>query len=518
MRFPRLPGVKLLRVRGLRVRLVIAFTVVAVVGTLTTGALTFREARRGVLQQSQDTVVKQFRDHVNGLAPAVAFPPDQGTLQQLAADVGRAGRSQNWRVLATYGDLSAASPAGYSFTELTPAMRESVNSRAVTVFQRVTRDGGSYLVVGLPIAFATPSGQWEGDRRASGLAVFLVVSQNNEQGYVDALVSAVPRAVLPALALAVILALFAARGVLRPVRELRRAAGSMAEGRFDTRLTVNGSDELADLSRTFNETASALDSTVAELRRMEARARAFAADVSHELRTPLAAMAAVTDVLDEDAVRLDPDTATAVRLISEETVKLARLVDDLMEVSRFDAGAAELRLDDIDLAECLLRTLASRGWTDRVEVDVPLPGTLRGRVDPRRLDVVVANLVANAFRHGASPVRVRLTTVTAPTRGASVWAVIEVSDRGAGIPDDVLPHVFERFYKSDRARTRTEGSGLGLAITAENVRLHGGTIRAANRPDGGAVFTVNIPLPDDVPDDVPDDDFPARDDDPYRKR
>jgi two-component system sensor histidine kinase MtrB len=254
---------------------------------------------------------------------------------------------------------------------------------------------------------------------------------------------------------------------------------------------VHGSDELADLSHTFNDTAAALEESVAELRRMEGRARRFAADVSHELRTPLAAMAAVTDVLDEDAATLDRDTATAVRLISEETGKLVRLVDDLMEISRFDAGAVALHLDEVDLAECLRRTLAARGWQDSVATRLPPPDAARGRVDPRRLDVIVANLVGNALRHGAPPVRL---TMTVRGSGADRTAVIEVADSGPGIPADVLPHVFDRFYKSDTSRTRTEGSGLGLSITAENVHLHGGTVAAAAGRDGGATFTVSLPL------------------------
>ena len=184
---------------------------------------------------------------------------------------------------------------------------------------------------------------------------------------------------------------------------------------------------------------------------------------------------------------LDPDTATAVRLISQETTKLARLVDDLMEISRFDAGAATLHLDDIDLAESTHQTLAARAWLDTVGTQLPPPGALRGRVDPRRLDVITANLVGNALRHGELPVELRVFE----QRGA---VVIEVRDHGPGIPDSVLPHIFDRFYKSDTARTRTEGSGLGLAITAENVHLHGGTIHAANDPRGGAVLTVQLPL------------------------
>ncbi|MFJ8145705.1 ATP-binding protein [Streptomyces sp. NPDC096048] len=494
----RVPGVPR-ALSGLRVRLVVAFTLVAVVATVTTGALTFREARTGVLQQSQDTVIEDFRHRVNTLVPNYRFPPDESDLRSFAVDVSRGGRSQNWRVLVAYRDASATSGPGDSFRELSPAMRESVRTRRATVFQRVTRDGHPSLVVGMPVTFA---GEYTTERRASGLEVYLTVPQREEQGYVDALVTAIERATVPALALAVLIALLAARGVLRPVRALRRATRSIAEGRLDTRLAVQGSDELADLSRTFNETAAALEGSVAELRRMEAGARRFAADVSHELRTPLAAMSAVTDVLDEDAAGLDDDTAMAVRLISEETTKLAGLVDDLMEISRFDAGAAALHLDEIDLAESVRRTLASRGWLDTVEACLPEPGALRGRVDPRRVDVVVANLVANALRHGAPPVRLHLYGEDDPHAGRQ--AVVVVGDGGGGIPESVLPHVFDRFYKSDSARTRSEGSGLGLAITAENVRLHGGTVRAANHPDGGAVFTVVLPLrPDATEDRVP---------------
>jgi two-component system sensor histidine kinase MtrB len=260
----------------------------------------------------------------------------------------------------------------------------------------------------------------------------------------------------------------------------------MAQGHLDVRLSVDGSDELADLSRSFNETAAALERSVAELRRLEAQARRFVADVSHELRTPLAAMSAVTDVLD-DASHLDGTTADAVRLVSQETVRLTRLVGDLMEISRFDAGAAVLSLDEIDLADSVRNSLASRGWQDAVPVAVAAPGPLRVRVDPRRLDVVTANVVGNALRHGAAPVELHL-------RAAGAYAVIEVTDSGPGIADEDLPHIFERFYKADANRTRSESSGLGLAITAENVRLHGGRLRVANRPGKGAVFTIELPL------------------------
>ncbi|MQS16254.1 HAMP domain-containing histidine kinase [Streptomyces kaniharaensis] len=489
MRHRLLPG-------GLRIRLVAAFALVAALAALSTGALTFREARTGILQQSQDTVIRLVRNRIDTLAWGLTFPPTQQDLAALAANVAEADPTRQWRVMATYRGLNATSAPQDPFTELTPALRTAATTHTPTVFQRVTVAGRSDLVVGMPITFASADHK----RAATGLTVFVVVPQTAEQAYVQALVSAAERATLPALVLAVLLALLAARGVLRPVRDLRQATRRIAEGRLDTRLAVQGSDELADLSHTFNETAAALEESVAELRRMETKARRFAADVSHELRTPLAAMSVVTDILDEDAAGLDPDTAAAVRLISQETANLARLVEDLMEISRFDAGAAALHLDDIDLAESVQRTLIARGWQNHVDTRLPEPAALRGRVDPRRLDVVVANLIANALRHGAPPVRLSLHADPRPARdgahGTERWAVIEVQDTGPGIPENVLPHIFDRFYKSDTARTRTQGSGLGLAITAENVHLHGGTIRAANHPHGGAQFIVELPLPE----------------------
>lgn len=472
-----------LPLRGLRARLVVAFALVAVASALSTGALAFREARTGVLQQSQDSVIQQFRKSVDNVAQYTPPAPDQGSLQTAVNNVAHDNAQQKWSVLATYGSLRAWSTSP-DFGRLSPELLRSVNTTRAAVFQRVNVDGEPWLVVGMPVTYTTGE--------LSGLVMYLVVPQSTEEAYVQAMVSGIERATLVALCLAVVLALLAASGVLRPVRALRRATRRMAEGHLDVRLAVNGSDELADLSRSFNDTAAALERSVAELRRLEAQARRFAADVSHELRTPLTAMAALTDVLDENALRYDRETGDALRLISEGTIRLSTLVEDLMEISRFDAGAIRLNLDEVDLAESVRRTLASRGWQDQVETHLPEPGVLRTRVDPRRLDVVMANLVGNALRHGAPPVRLTMSVREEPND--VTWAVIEVTDSGPGIAEEAMPHIFERFYKASTSRTRSESSGLGLAITAENVYLHGGRISAANLPWGGAAFTVELPL------------------------
>ncbi|MEV4898891.1 HAMP domain-containing sensor histidine kinase, partial [Nonomuraea sp. NPDC055795] len=274
----------------------------------------------------------------------------------------------------------------------------------------------------------------------------------------------------------------AARGVLRPVADLDRAARRLGEGRLETRLPVRGGDELARLAGRFNETAAALERSVGELREMEARSRRFVADVSHELRTPLAAATAVTDVLEAGADRLDADAGTAARMVTAEVARLTRLVDDLMEISRFDAGAAVLNLNEMDVGKAVAACLRTRGWTDAVTAD--LPEGIHLALDPRRLDVIVANLVGNALRHGAPPVTLTL-------RAGEQALTLKVADHGPGLPADVLPHVFERFYKADAARARSEGSGLGLAIARENALLHGGDLSVA--PGPGAVFTLTLP-------------------------
>ncbi|MET9474468.1 HAMP domain-containing sensor histidine kinase [Streptomyces sp. NPDC002922] len=477
-----------LALRGLRSRLVAAFALVAVASALSTGALAFREARTGVLQQSQDAVIRQFRTSVDAVAVYTPLAPSRSDLQVAVDQVLHANQSQGWQVMATYRSLRAYSQGDVS-NKLSPELRRSVGTTRAAVFQRVNTDGHPYLVVGMPVTYNSGEGT---ESKLSGLVMYLVVPQNTEQAYVEAMVSAIEHATLVALGLAVVLALLAASGVLRPVRALRRATRRMAEGHLDVRLAVNGSDELADLSRSFNHTAAALEESVAELRRLEAQARRFVADVSHELRTPLAAMSAVTDVLDEKALRLDQETGEALQLISEGTSRLSVLVQDLMEISRFDAGAAELNLDEIDLADFVQHTLASRGWQGQVETHLPPPGVLRTRVDPRRLDVVIANLVGNALRHGAPPVRLGMGV--RKERADMAWAVIEVTDNGPGIAEEAMPHIFERFYKANTTRTRSESSGLGLAITAEIVYLHRGRVSAANLPEGGAVFTVELPL------------------------
>jgi two-component system sensor histidine kinase MtrB len=289
------------------------------------------------------------------------------------------------------------------------------------------------------------------------------------------------------------LAFAAARPVLLPVRRLARAAQRMSGGDLSVRIQPRGRDELAQLVTSFNGMASALEDKVGELEQMAARARQFAADVSHELRTPLTAMTAVVGILHEHP-GLTGDAAEAAQLVRQEVQHLNRLVEDLIEISRFDAGIAQLVTDEVDVANAVRRCLRTRGWSS-VSTDVPAGLTVR--LDRRRFDVVVANLVGNALRHGALPVTV--TAGLEPDGQGVTRLTVDVRDHGDGLPPTAVPHLFDRFYKADTARARSAGSGLGLAIAWENARLHGGHIDAGNHLGGGAIFTVSLPVNGHVP-------------------
>ncbi|MGW4575540.1 HAMP domain-containing histidine kinase [Streptomyces tendae] len=490
--------------RGLRVRLVVAFLLAAAFGALLTAGLTFHRARAAILDRAEETAVADLRTQLDSLAPDLTLPPTAEDLRGLTRQIDQAGGARAWHASASYrgGEPVAAAPGTPPVPD---ELRRAVQDSGRAVHQRTEHDGRPWLALGMPVAYTDDSGDTgtgtgtdtgtgaDEDTRAdagslSGLTVYAVFPLDDDRADIDALVTAAEAGAVPALALALVPALFAARSVLRPVRRLRHGAERIAAGELDTRLDASGRDELADLTRSFNTMAETLERDAAELRRLEAGARRFAADVAHELRTPLAAMAAVTEVLDEDAASgvLPADTEDAVRLISEEVRALARTVEDLMEVSRFDAKAAPVHREDVDLRTLVTKTLQLRGWAhdERVRADLPEPAPVR--VDPRRIDVVLGNLVANALHHGRPPV-----TVAVRVRGDRVE--VTVTDRGPGIPDEALAYVFDRFYKADAARPRSGGSGLGLAIARENAALNDGSLTAANHPDGGAVFTLTLP-------------------------
>lgn len=479
-----------LRFTSLRLRLVVVFGLVALTAAVSASGIAYWLNREAVLTRTQGAVLRDFEQEMQNRAGALPEHPSQDELQHTAGQM--ANSSQHFSVLLVAEDSdgktvygSSGGLSGFSLEAVPRSLRAAVNKRQDVsdsnkspyhlYWQRVVDDGTPYLVAGTRVIGGGPTG-------------YMLKSLEPEAKDLNSLAWSLGIATGLALIGAALLAQAAATTVLKPVHRLGIAARRLGEGKLDTRLRVSGTDELADLSRTFNLAAEALEKRVADMSARDDASRRFVADMSHELRTPLTAITAVTEVLEEEldseAGSMDPMIEPAVRLVVSETRRLNSLVENLMEVTRFDAGTARLVLDDVDIADQITACIDARAWLDAVELDAERG--IHSRLDPRRLDVILANLIGNALKHGGSPVRVSV-------RVEDDQLVIAVRDHGPGIPEDVLPHVFDRFYKASASRPRSEGSGLGLSIALENAHIHGGEITAANSPEGGAVFTLRLP-------------------------
>ncbi len=283
-----------------------------------------------------------------------------------------------------------------------------------------------------------------------------------------------------------------ARQVVAPVRMAARTAERLAAGLLDERLPVRGEDEIARLGSTFNSMAQALQSQIRQLEDLSRVQRRFVSDVSHELRTPLTTVRMAADVLFDGREDYPASAARAAELLQAELDRFESMLVDLLEISRYDAGAAALDPSPVDLLSLLGRVLAAAApLADRrgSSVRLVVPGSpVIADVEPLRIERVLRNLLVNAIEHGEGrPVEVTLTETPQTVS-------VSVRDHGVGLQPGQAELVFTRFWRGDPSRARTTGgTGLGLAIALEDVRLHAGWLRAAGAPGKGSVFRMTLP-------------------------
>lgn len=290
-------------------------------------------------------------------------------------------------------------------------------------------------------------------------------------------------AVAAGVALAAVLgALLLSRAVLRPVRAMTLAARDLGEGDLSRRVPVSGRDEIAQLGGAFNRMADSLQAA-------EERQRRLTGDIAHELRTPLANLRGYLEALRDGVVQPTPDLLDS---LHEEALLQQRIVDDLQVLALAEAGALTYHFAEVELRELLETSRTAhhaQAEAAGVTLVVDAPEPVRVVADADRLRQVVGNLVGNALRATA-----RGGTVTLTLRPRGDRAVVEVRDTGKGIPEEHLPHLFDRFWRADPSRGRaTGGSGLGLSITRQIVTDHGGTIEATSRVGVGTTFTTTLP-------------------------
>ena len=292
------------------------------------------------------------------------------------------------------------------------------------------------------------------------------------------------------------------RQVVTPIRLARRVAERLAAGHLQERVRVKGEDDLARLASSFNQMASNLQRQIRQLEELSRVQRRFVSDVSHELRTPLTTVRMASDMLHDARYGFEPATARAAELLQTELDRFETLLVDLLEISRFDAGAAVLEAEDVNLVDVAHRVVdmtraLARQRDVKVVVRAPAHPCL-AEADVRRVERIVRNLVTNAIDHAKTGGRG--AGIVIHVAGDEHAAAIAVRDYGVGLAAGESAMVFNRFWRADPARARTSGgTGLGLSISLEDTHLHGGWLQAWGRPGEGAQFRLTLPRRAGVP-------------------
>ncbi|MEY2464059.1 MAG: two-component system, OmpR family, sensor histidine kinase MtrB [Acidimicrobiaceae bacterium] len=458
-----------LRVRrlGLRARITLAFALGALVLSAILATTTFALTRRNLLDQRESLVLNQA--YLNAAVVRNRLPgSDIESVQSLLPSLPVPGGS---RPILHFQDRWFSLTAEIGPDAIPLQLRETV-AKGHPARIRFSAKGKPALAVGIPIP-------------AAGAEYFEIVELGDLQNTLDSLgISLLGASAFTTLAGAGI-GWWVSRRALRPLADVSQAAEAIAGGRLDTRLEAVADRDLGTLAASFNEMAQALQD------RIERDAR-FASDVSHELRSPLMTLSAAVNVLETRRDEMPERAQAALDLLGVEVGRFSQLVEDLLEISRYDAGAVRLELDEIRLAEFVMQAVSASddGRTVPVELDSELAGVV-AQADKRRLMRVIANLLDNARKYGDGATGVSLRRVEEGVQ-------IAVEDEGPGVPEDERDVIFERFARGGGAGRRGsgEGVGLGLALVAEHVRLHGGRVWVEERLDGreGARFVIELPV------------------------
>ncbi|CAB5239614.1 unannotated protein [freshwater metagenome] len=329
--------------------------------------------------------------------------------------------------------------------------------------------------------------------RAGSYEIYLLFPLTNQNKTLDLITNSI---LFTGIALVLLISLITwllARQVIRPVREAARIAGEFTAGDLDKRMQVNSKDEIAALGNSFNEMAQSIQEQISRLENLSRVQQRFVSDVSHELRTPLTTLRMASGVIYEARATFDPQIARSAELLVAQIDRFERLLEDLLEVSRFDAEVALLEITDFNVVNAVKRCIADLVLVAREEsTTISLFANedeimLKG--DVRRIERILRNLLTNAIDHAeAKPIEVVIISDDHDV-------AISVRDFGGGLDESSLTRVFDRFWREDPSRSREHGgTGLGLSIALEDARLHNGELEAWGRPGMGAHFVLTLPL------------------------
>ncbi|MFG2332343.1 MtrAB system histidine kinase MtrB [Streptomyces sp. NPDC048604] len=511
VRRPLLPAVRLWR-RNIQLRVVAATLLMSLGVVLLLGIVVIGQVRNGLLDAKEKAAQSQA-------AGGFAAAQDRASTATAPGgqDGGRAGSSVNWRselvAMLASGGQSAYNVVALSLESEGTASRgarasgevDPTTSIPVDLRHAVAQGAGtfqSYTRIQYASGKASEPGLVVGkrlnDREGTQYELYYLFPLTQEEDSLALVKTTLATAGLFVVVLLGAIAWLVVRQVVTPVRMAAGIAERLSAGRLQERMKVSGEDDIARLGEAFNKMAANLQGKIQQLEELSRMQRRFVSDVSHELRTPLTTVRMAADVIHEARSDFDPVTARSAELLGDQLDRFESLLADLLEISRFDAGAAALEAEPIDLREVVRRViggaepLAERKGGRIVVVGDEQP--VVAEADARRVERVLRNLVVNAVEHGdGKDVIVRMASA-----GGAV--AVAVRDYGVGLKPGEATRVFNRFWRADPARARTTGgTGLGLSIAVEDARLHGGWLQAWGEPGGGSQFRLTLPRTADEP-------------------
>ncbi|MCC9182772.1 MtrAB system histidine kinase MtrB [Mycolicibacterium mageritense] len=479
-----------LQLRVVSLTLGLSLAVILVLGFVLTSQITDRVLEVKVKAATEE--VERARNTVSGIVGGEESRSLDSSLQlarntmiDRKADVGADLAGAFDAVLVVPGDGPRAATAAGPVQQVPNALRDFVKAGQVSYqYATVHTEGfsGPALIVGSPTSSSVPN-----------LELYLIFPLNNEESTISLVRGTMLTGGVVLLGLLAAIALVVARQIVQPVRSASRIAERFAEGHLTERMPVRGEDDMARLAVSFNDMAESLSRQIQQLEEFGNLQRRFTSDVSHELRTPLTTVRMAADLIYDHSEDLDPALRRSTELMVNELDRFETLLADLLEISRHDAGVAELSVESVDLRSTVRSALDNVGHLAAdadIELDVDMPtDEVIAEVDPRRVERILRNLIANAIDHAEhKPVQIRMAA-------DEDTVAVTVRDFGVGLRPGEEKLVFSRFWRSDPSRVRRSGgTGLGLAISIEDARLHQGRLEAWGEPGKGACFRLTLPL------------------------
>jgi two-component system sensor histidine kinase MtrB len=328
---------------------------------------------------------------------------------------------------------------------------------------------------------------------AGDFELYLVFDLGPEQQALDTVQRALAFGGVVLLVVISLVSYFVTRTIIKPVEQAASVAESLSEGQLDVRLPEKGTDVMAVLARSFNKMANSLQQQIQQLDSLSRMQRRFVSDVSHELRTPMTTIKLAGEVIFGNREKLEPALSRSAELMQNQIQRFEELLADLLEISRYDAGAvtADLELHDLNaVVGAAIASIEPLAKSKETEIQVRLPaGNVEAEFDAKRIERLLRNLLSNAVEHGeGKPIVVEV--------GSNANAVaVCVTDRGVGMTKQQLERIFDRFWRADPARQRSVGgTGLGLAISREDAILHRGWLQVWSKPNRGSSFRLTLPI------------------------